>query len=426
MKRLLPLLLVASCVSLQAQTPTRAQIDKILDKAKADIDALYVTPPVTTSVALGASLQAAIGKAAVGATLTLPANYVTTEALTVAKTLTIRGQSGAKLLGGVWVTGTTAVTVTLANVELRTPDHYSAVVDNSGLANLVLSGVRCLGDPVLGQKRCVAANGGAFTMQDSVCASIFWSGEDSQCIVAWDSPGPFTIERNQLSAASENILFGGGDPSSASRVPSNIVIRGNTLTKDLAWRTQAVDVKNFLELKNAHRVVIEDNTMAYNFSGAQQGWAVLFTPRNQDGTASYSSVEDVLFQRNTVRHTVAALQLMGDDYDHPSGRLQRVRIVNNRFEDIDPQAWQGTTEPASQMILVSRGPNDVTIDGNVFLGRNIGSALYFSDVPRSTNFTFTNNQIPKSTYGIFGENAAVGAAWAQWVASGLLQGNIEQ
>lgn len=413
--------------SLLVQSP-RAQIDALIDKLKVDIDAI-LTPPTSTGTMVTSNLQAAINKAAPGSTLLVA--FAETAPVTIAKSLILEGQPGAALLGGVWVTGPGTVNVTLSNLKLRNNDHSNQVVDISNLAKVTLSKVDCQGDLTVGQKRCVIANGGAFAMQDSWCSNIFWDGEDSQCVVSWDSPGPILLERNHLSAASENVLIGGSDPSSPTRVPSDVVLRGNTLTKDLRWRSMNVNVKNLFELKMGHRVTVEDNTMDYNWSGAQQGWAVLFTPRNQYGGAAYVSIDDVLFQRNLIRHSAAAMQLSGsDDGDgHPgvsSGPLQRVKILNNRFEDIDPKAWAGASEPSSHMIAISRGPIDVTFDGNTFLGQNIGSTLYFSDPPKSTNFVFTNNTVPKSYYGIFGADAAVGAAWAQWVASGLLSGNIEQ
>jgi hypothetical protein len=66
-------------------------------------------------------------------------------------------------------------------------------------------------------------------------------------------------------------------------VPTNIQIRRNYLTKPIAWKGSTWAVKNILELKNAQDVVIEGNLLEYNWSAAQTGYSVLFTPRNQYG-----------------------------------------------------------------------------------------------------------------------------------------------
>ena len=42
-------------------------------------------------------------------------------------------------------------------------------------------------------------------------------------------------------------------------------------------------VKNLLELKNARRVTIDGNLFEYSWSSGQAGYAIVFTPRNQEG-----------------------------------------------------------------------------------------------------------------------------------------------
>jgi hypothetical protein len=81
-------------------------------------------------------------------------------------------------------------------------------------------------------------------------------------------------------------------PGNSRVVPSDIMVRGNHLKKPLAWRTQNWRVKNLFELKNAQRVVIDGNLMGYNWLAAHTGYAVLFTVRNQNGTAPWSVVQD--------------------------------------------------------------------------------------------------------------------------------------
>jgi hypothetical protein len=92
------------------------------------------------------------------------------------------------------------------------------------------------GDALEGQKRGIALNSADTTVSNCYISDIKAIGQDSQALGGWNGPGPFTIENNYLEAAGEVILFGGAAPSLTDLVPSNIVIRGNTITRPLRWR----------------------------------------------------------------------------------------------------------------------------------------------------------------------------------------------
>lgn len=101
---------------------------------------------------------------------------------------------------------------------------------------LILDRVYVHGDVLHGQKRGIAINGGETVLINSYVAEIKAIGQDSQAVGGWNGPGPFTIENNYLEAAGEVFMLGGADPSIADLVPADIVVRGNTLTRPLAWR----------------------------------------------------------------------------------------------------------------------------------------------------------------------------------------------
>src|SRR5207237_2811594 len=82
-------------------------------------------------------------------------------------------------------------------------------------------------------RRGVALNGVALAVLDSYLANFHDADSDSQAIAGWNGAGPFKIVNNFLEAASENILFGGGDPAVKDLVPSDIEIRLNLSTKRL-------------------------------------------------------------------------------------------------------------------------------------------------------------------------------------------------
>ncbi len=85
-----------------------------------------------------------------------------------------------------------------------------------------------------GQKRGIALNSGSTTIRNSYISDIKAFGQESQAIAGWNGTGPYTIENNYLEAAGVNILFGGADPAIQELVPSDIIIRRNHITKNVA------------------------------------------------------------------------------------------------------------------------------------------------------------------------------------------------
>jgi hypothetical protein len=259
------------------------------------------------------------------------------------------------------------------------------------------------GDPAAGQKRGIALNSAATTVSESYISDIKAVGQDSQAIAGWNGPGPFTITNNYLEGAGENVLFGGTDPAIANLVPSDITIANNLIAKPPAWRSQRWQIKNLLELKNARRVVIRGNTLEYTWLEAQTGFAVLFTVRNQDGRCPWCQVEQVTFEGNVLRHTAAGFQILGTDYLHPSQQTRAITIRNNLFYDIDGQNWGGN----GYFLQLVGGPRDIVVDHNTVI-QDHASGILQVEGPSVIGFTFTNNLIRHSAYGIIGANRAPG------------------
>ena len=102
--------------------------------------------------------------------------------------------------------------------------------------DLVLDRLYIHGDPVIGQKRGVALHSGATWVLNCYISDIKGIGMDTQAIMGFNGPGPYTIANNYLEAAGENFLLGGADPKILNLIPSDIEFRGNHLFKPLAWR----------------------------------------------------------------------------------------------------------------------------------------------------------------------------------------------
>jgi hypothetical protein len=225
---------------------------------------------------------------------------------------------------------------------------------------------------------------------------------DSQALAGWNGSGPFTITNNYLEAAGENILFGGADPKIAQLVPADIEIRGNHFSKPLSWRIGDAtyagtpwSVKNLLELKNARRVIVDGNLFENNWAHAQNGFAILFTPRNQDGTAPWSVVEDVTFTHNVVRHSGSAINIAGRDDNLASQQTKRILIANNLFQDIDGRRWGGS----GRLFQLLNGAADVVIDHNTAFQ---SGDVIFVEGAANVGFVYTNNLTPHNLYGLSG------------------------
>jgi poly-beta-1,6-N-acetyl-D-glucosamine synthase len=262
------------------------------------------------------------------------------------------------------------------------------------------------GDPAKGARRGIALNSAETTVIDSYLADFKEVGADSQAIAGWSGPGPFHIINNFIQGAAENVLFGGADPPIPNLVPSDIEVLRNTIAKPLTWRIddpsyQGIpwSVKNLLELKNARRVRIDGNLFENNWSHAQNGYAILFTVRNQDGRAPWSVIEDVTFSNNIVRHVGGVFNILGRDDIRQSQQAKRILIKNNLFLDVRSDWGSG------RLFQMLNGASDVTIDHNT--GIQAGTIVLADALP-TTGFIFQNNIAAHNEYGIIGGGTGVG------------------
>ena len=267
--------------------------------------------------------------------------------------------------------------------------------------DLVVDRVYIHGDPTFGQKRGISLNSASTTIKNSYIAGIVGANMDTQAICGWNGPGPFTIANNYLEASGENLLFGGTDPAVPNLVPSDITITRNLLSKPWAWRGQAWTVKNLLEFKNAQRVVVDGNILENNWQGGQDGYAVQFTPRNQDGTAWWTVVQQIQFTNNVVRHVAAGIAILGSDYNAPSQQTNAITIRNNLFEDISSARYGG-----NGWFLLTLGAANVTVDHNTIFSD--GSSDLYADSAPSPGFVVTNNIMQNNLWAIMGNSTSPG------------------
>jgi hypothetical protein len=280
------------------------------------------------------------------------------------------------------------------------------------------------GDRQRGARRGVAMNSRDTAVVHSYLSDFKEVGADSQAIAGWNGAGPFTIADNYLEAAGENVLFGGADPAIADLVPADIEVLRNQMAKPLAWRSGSREfegvawtVKNLFELKNARRVLVDGNVFEYNWPHAQNGFAILFTVRNQDGDSPWSIVEDVIFQNNLVQHVASGINILGTDDIHPSQPARRIAILNNLFIDV------GGHWGAGRLFQLLEGVNDVRIGHNTALQTD--TVIFGGERTPNEPFVFENNLVLHNRYGMIGSGTAAGRPTLdRYFPHAVIKGNV--
>lgn len=432
--------------------------------------ALFLPRPsaaATISVPAGGNLQAAIDAAkpgdvielAAGATFDGPFTLRAKAGMSATSRITIRSVMSSGLpAAGVRITPAAApllanIRATRAGSAMRTESgaaywtlmflEFMPSVSTGG-ANLVdfgsagtsqrtLSGVphhlvidRCYlhGDPSFGQRRGLALNSGDATVINSHFSDFKGVLQDTQAIMGWNGPGPFLIENNHLEAAGENIMFGGSDPAIPQLVPTGIKIRRNLITKKTQWMTQNWTVKNLIEFKNAKDVVVEGNIIENNWAAGQQGYSIVFSPRNQTNTAPWVIVENIVIQNNVIRHIAAAFNILGYDDIYTSQQTQDITVRNNLLYDVS-RAWELPGHPSpGRLAIIGAGPKNITFDHNTV--DNNGSStvyIYGGKTPTGvqiTGFELTNNLLRHQSWCVFGDNIGEGTVALNYYTPGAI------
>jgi len=262
-------------------------------------------------------------------------------------------------------------------------------------------------------QRGVTLNSGESTVTNSYISDIHSEGTEAQAISVWNGPGPFHIINNYLEAAGENIMIGGADPGVPNLVPSDIEVRRNHMFKPLSWKVgdpsyagKHWTVKNIFELKNAKNVVIDGNVFENCWRDAQDGTPILFTVRNQECTAPWSTVENITFTNNVVRNAEGGLNLLGADNEvtaafgkcrpaSASGRGTNAQVSNNLFYNIKGP------------FLLLNGFYNVTVAHNTHIQSGNIMTLYGTPAQQ---FVYRDNLTirgPKG-YGVFGDATGEG------------------
>lgn len=261
-------------------------------------------------------------------------------------------------------------------------------------------------------QRGVSLNSSDSEITRSYFSQITGKGMDAQAIASWNTPGRNKIVDCYLEATGENVMFGGSDPASAEFIPSDCQLLRCFVFKPLTWKGLGYTIKNLLEFKDAQRIVVDGNIFQNNWSGeGQAGPCILFTVRNQEGSAPFSIVKDIQFTNNTVKHSEGVFNFLGLDNEKPSQQGTGVIIRNNVFDEI-------TSGP----FLTMNGFFNVTLEHNTHLQSKNTMTLYGTP---ATGFVYRDNVTIEKEYGVFGDGGTLGTqALEKYTPGYVFTGNV--
>lgn len=295
---------------------------------------------MTVKVTPGNSINAAIRDGARCIQL-YDGTYIETVELPPDRPITISGVLGTRLGGNgnqPAIRGMGARGATIADLRLLpTRDGISNVVHIEGGTDIQFRRLTFHGGSE-GQRRVILGNGRNIHVVDCEFLNVFRRDDESNAFCAYDGAGPYVLDRNYFEVAGINVLFGGADSQSPEHVPSDIHLSFNVLTKRQDWRPEGANpavVKTLLELKAARRATIEHNVLEHCWTHGHIGFAVVLTPRNDSGLAPWTEVRDVTIRHNWIRYVERGFNLLGHEYQHPSGQLTDVVISDNTIECAD-------------------------------------------------------------------------------------------
>ena len=279
--------------------------------------------------------------------------------------------------------------------------------------DIIFDRVYIHGHKTKGSRRGIAMNGLRIAVVNSWLSDFKEVGFDSQAICAWNGK-TFKIVNNYLEGAGENVMFGGAKPSIPDLLCSDIEVRQNHFFKPLTWRVDDPSyegthwsIKNLFELKNADRVWIHGNVFENNWVDAQNGFAILFTPRTEAGSCPWITVQNVTFEQNIIRHTGSGFNISGRDGSFSTIHTNRILLRDNLIEDLNGSRWGGD----GRTLQVLNGVHHLTVDHNTFINP-LGGTFINADGPNFPNedFIYTNNIASNGVYGLHGSGKGIGKA----------------
>ncbi len=156
-----------------------------------------------------------------------------------------------------------------------------------------------------------------------------------------------------------------------------------------------------------------------------------------DGFSHWSTVENVVFTNNVVRHSTSGINILGWDNLSPSEQARNIRIRHNLFWDIGGARWGENAAQAygygqgGWFLQLMDGTDGVVVEHNTVLA---SKGMLVADIaqpagPRGatahTTFVFRDNIVRYGSLGIGGVTAPAGRpALEHYFFDPVVQGNL--
>lgn len=196
---------------------------------------------------------------------------------------------------------------------------------------------RCLirGADGANTRRGVLADAKNLQIINSYIDKFHEAGADAQSIVSLNGGQDVLIANNFLEATGENVMLGGSDPSIPNFVPNNFTIEHNHFYKPMAWKgAEPGPVKNIFELKSARNITVRNNIFENNWIHSQSGYAIVFTPRNQDGGANWTILQNITFEYNIIKNSSRGFNILAADDGNTSQPSDTIIIRHNLVQTV--------------------------------------------------------------------------------------------
>jgi len=263
-------------------------------------------------------------------------------------------------------------------------------------------------------------------LNDFHCIAVTGACTDAHAIsggIGDTQDGPYLIQNNFLEASTESVMFGGGP---ATKTPADIEIIGNHFWKPWQWMQgnspfvggvngRPFVVKNHIELKNAARVLAENNLFENCWGGfTQNGFAILLTPKNQHSAKNHTNVcplcqvTDVTIRYSQISHAgggmVMATVLSGNGHGGaPALAGARFSIHDVVMDDLDSR-YGGAGEAFKIGNNWPKNPlNTITIDHVTAFPEVDSHVMSVGNLLQDAHmygFVFTNNLVLGGDYPI--------------------------
>lgn len=254
---------------------------------------------------------------------------------------------------------------------------------------LILSQVWIHGTATSEIQTCVYLNSGSTVLVDSWLSDCHGKGYDSQAIGSTNGPGPHLIRNNYLEGVGENVMYGGATPSIPGLVAADITFSRNHVYTPIAWKGVWTK-KNLFELKNAVRVLIEDNVFDGSWTDGQIGPALVFKSINDLGNCNWCRTTDVTVRRSLVRNAAGGIVFSGAENYNPIGTVdsvaKRFLIQDVVFEGLNVAPYTG----GGRAIQITGGASDIVFERTVIAG-NIANGMVLDNIRTSPRTAFRNS-----------------------------------